>query len=414
MIIMAVDTNTPAQEESAPTKNSNEKEDDVATITTEKKDASVTSSPSSSSPDLASLSSSSSLSSSGTTATAAAVASKWKIKSTPQDSSFIPTLGVTFWMGWNFVLIFLQCILFLPFTSSVVRTVIVVVCTMSSLVLPANFVPFGLGYKFGDWMLLQGEKYFGLTTIIEDEESLQQISDQNKAAIFSFEPHDLLPYPVFAFNPALQRMPGKMGKVLHCLTSSIILRMPFIRHIYTWVRVSSVDKNTFRSFLQKGESVVFVPGGVHELTYTDPLESKDESKQSIVLYLKKRKGFIKLALENGSPIVPVFGFHIEDSYGYVAVGGDGFLATLGRSTGVLPIFFWGRFGIPFGIPRPNKITVAIGKPIHVPKYDNTKSNAATMEELVEKYHEVFLKEMESLFERHKESVGWSHKKLKII
>uniref|UniRef100_A0A7S4RKY7 Uncharacterized protein n=1 Tax=Ditylum brightwellii TaxID=49249 RepID=A0A7S4RKY7_9STRA len=165
MIIMAVDTNTPAQEESAPTKNSNEKEDDVATITTEKKDASVTSSPSSSSPNLASLSSSSSLSSSGTTATAAAVASKWKIKSTPQDSSFIPTLGVTFWMGWNFVLIFLQCILFLPFTSSVVRTVIVVVCTMSSLVLPANFVPFGLGYKFGDWMLLQGEKYFGETVV---------------------------------------------------------------------------------------------------------------------------------------------------------------------------------------------------------------------------------------------------------
>lgn len=37
----------------------------------------------------------------------------------------------------------------------------------------------------------------GLKTIIEDEQNLLSHSQQNKALIFAFNPHDMLPYAVF-------------------------------------------------------------------------------------------------------------------------------------------------------------------------------------------------------------------------
>eukprot|EP00590_Aulacoseira_subarctica_P007840 CAMPEP_0172425482 /NCGR_PEP_ID=MMETSP1064-20121228/32268_1 /TAXON_ID=202472 /ORGANISM="Aulacoseira subarctica , Strain CCAP 1002/5" /LENGTH=57 /DNA_ID=CAMNT_0013168387 /DNA_START=96 /DNA_END=266 /DNA_ORIENTATION=+ len=57
--------------------------------------------------------------------------------------------------------------------------------------------------------MTQAEKYFGLTATIEDYEALQTYSSQNKPVIFAVEPHDVLPYGVFAFNPGLKYFPGK-------------------------------------------------------------------------------------------------------------------------------------------------------------------------------------------------------------
>ena len=66
-----------------------------------------------------------------------------------------------------------------------------------SLLLPPTF-PGLLGIKIGNWMMRQGEKYFGLKTIIEDEENLiEHAEEKNKAIIFAVSPHDILPYGAF-------------------------------------------------------------------------------------------------------------------------------------------------------------------------------------------------------------------------
>ena len=66
-----------------------------------------------------------------------------------------------------------------------------------SLILPPHF-PGRLGIKIGNWMMHQGEKYFGLKTIIEDEENLiEHAEEKNKAIIFAVSPHDILPYGAF-------------------------------------------------------------------------------------------------------------------------------------------------------------------------------------------------------------------------
>ena len=120
------------------------------------------------------------------------------------------------------------------------------------------------------------------------------------------------------------------------------------------------------------------------------------------------KGFVKLALERGNPIVPVFLFNLDNSYGSIVPKGE-FFANMGRKIGFLPLFFWGRFGIPFGIPNPVKLSIVFGEPLEVPCEGDNISPAS-----VEKYHALYLEKVKELFERHKDAEGYGHRNLVIL
>ncbi|KAL7550014.1 hypothetical protein ACHAWF_017140, partial [Thalassiosira exigua] len=320
--------------------------------------------------------------------------SKWKVQDTPQDFGVVPTIAVTLWLGWNgFILLMILYAIFLA--NNMQRMVIIGLFSLS-LILPAKF-PGVLGDRIGGWMMREAEKYFGLKTVIEDEDDLIQHSKQNKAIIFAFNPHDMLPYAVFAFNPTLRRLPGKIGEDGCCLMTSAIFKIPFLRQIYSWVSGAPVDRKTFLGRLHRGESFTFSPGGVQEVLLKDPDRPDD-----VVLYLKKRKGFVKLALSTGSPIVPVFGFNLDGSYGYWFPRGH-LTEKLSRTIGFVPLLFWGRWGIPYFIPKPKKIHVVIGTAIDVPK-----EGGDVMQESIDKYHDIFLKELEALFEVSLRMLQYDH------
>jgi 2-acylglycerol O-acyltransferase 2 len=247
------------------------------------------------------------------------------------------------------------------------------------------------------------EKYFGLKVTIENEDAFHKLNKEGKAVIFATEPHDLLPYAVFVFNSCLGYLPGQIGKTMKVLMTGAIFNLPIMKHVYTWVGGRSVDKKTFRSRLANNLSLAFVPGGVQEVVLIDPQNQND-----LVLYLQNRKGFIKLALEKGTPIVPTFIFNLDGSYGYVMPRGM-LVNRIARKIGFLPLFFWGRFYIPFGIPNPVNISVVFGEPFDVPCEGDNISH-----ENVEKYHKIFLQKLEELFERHKHAEGYGHRKLKIL
>ncbi|KAL3789751.1 LOW QUALITY PROTEIN: hypothetical protein HJC23_006744 [Cyclotella cryptica] len=326
--------------------------------------------------------------------------SKWKVHETPQDAGLMSTIAVTLFLGWNGILMGLV-LYFVLIAKEWERLLILGLGTLS-LVLPHHYPPY-LGYKIGDWMVFQAEKYFGLKTIIENEQQLLDFSDKNKSVIFAFEPHDIIPYAVFAFSPSLKRIPGKIGEDGCCLMSSAIFRTPFLRNVYSWARSFPVDKSTFLERLRCGKSLTFIPGGVQEIFMLDPMNPRD-----LVLYLKKRKGFVKLALQTGSPIVPVFGFHLDGSYGYWLPKGR-WMELYARYIGYFPLLFWGRWFIPYGIPYPKKIQVVVGSAMDIPRLGNNDIS----QDIIDKYHGIFLKEMEALFERHKQNAGYGDCHLKI-
>jgi len=247
---------------------------------------------------------------------------------TPQDCSFVPTLAVTLWLGWHGVLI--AMVLYAILVAEM-RANIMGVLTISA-ILPPQFPFFGVGnemiQKIRSWIAAETRKYFGLKVTIEDYDALNAINNRDgpgKTAIFACEPHDILGYPVFLFNPSLNILPGRIGETVSILMTGAIFKLPIMKHIFTWLGGYSVDKKIFRDRLARNEACAFVPGGVQEVTLID-----SKKPEEIVLYLKDRKGFVKLALEKGVAIVPVFFFHLDGSYGYFVPKGK-LMTKFGKS-----------------------------------------------------------------------------------
>lgn len=91
--------------------------------------------------------------------------------------------------------------------------------------------------------------------------------------------------------------------MLGCLTSACF-NIPLMRHIYTWVNAHSIDKKNIQRMIANKISPVLCPGGVQEVIL---MEHEDEC----VLFLKSRLGFVKLAIVNGTALVPVFCFGLR-------------------------------------------------------------------------------------------------------
>jgi 1-acyl-sn-glycerol-3-phosphate acyltransferase len=130
-----------------------------------------------------------------------------------------------------------------------------------------------------------------------------------------------------------------------------------------------VNAKTFKSKLEHSESLAFNPGGVQEVLMMDPSRPND-----ILLFLNTRKGFINIALQHGAPIVPVFIFNYGGSYvWYSSV--KKFLAEFWQKVGCVHIFFTGKFGIPFFIPKPKKCMLYAENQLKFQKYPElTKKN----------------------------------------
>lgn len=130
--------------------------------------------------------------------------------------------------------------------------------------------------------------------------------------IFGYHPHGIIATGVssgFTNNGAGwdEIFPG-----IKCFVTTLVnqFRIPFYRDYLMALGVTTVVKNNLKLLLDKGASVVIVVGGARESLLAKPgLNS---------LVLKKRKGFIKLALEaldeDGLCLVPVYGFGENDVY----------------------------------------------------------------------------------------------------
>ena len=176
-----------------------------------------------------------------------------------------------------------------------------------------------------------------------------------------------------------------------------------MKHIYTWVNAVSVDKSNIKTMLKNNQSPVFCPGGVQEVVYLSSL-SKDKE---LILYLNKRFGFIKIALQLGKPIVPVFSFGLNNSFSsYIPT--NKFIILVGRRVGVLPMMFFGLWNTPLGPAKPCSYTNIVGKPIPIPLILEPK------DEDLKKYHTIYINELTRLYELFKMDYGLENVKLKIV
>ncbi|EOA98052.1 2-acylglycerol O-acyltransferase 2, partial [Anas platyrhynchos] len=223
--------------------------------------------------------------------------------------------------------------------------------------------------------------------------------DPRQNYLMGFHPHGVL--AVGAFLNFCTEASGFStlfpGITPHLMMLSLWFRVPFFRDYLMAGGLVSSDKESASHVLQR-------PGGGNLLTIIvgGAQEALDARPGSYTLLLKNRKGFVRVAIENGTPLVPTFSFGENDLFEQVSNPKGSWLRRLQHRLqqvmGVsLPLFHArGIFQYSFGLmPYRRPIYTVVGKPIPVQK------KYKPSEEEVDRVHQKYLEELCKLFEEHK-------------
>ncbi|XP_037941777.1 2-acylglycerol O-acyltransferase 2-like [Teleopsis dalmanni] len=144
-------------------------------------------------------------------------------------------------------------------------------------------------------------------------------------------------------------------------------------------------------------------------------EALDSHPGRYILTLKRRKGFVKLAIRTGSPIVPSFSFGEVDIFDQVNNPPDSWLrrfqSLTKKLTGISPLIVLGRgfFQYTFGLlPQRKHIVQVVGAPIEVVR--NNNPDPAYVDEI----HQKVIDALNDLFETHKEKYIENCKELHLV
>lgn len=173
------------------------------------------------------------------------------------------------------------------------------------------------------------------------------------------------------------------GVQIRTLAASFCFYIPIYRDLILGGGVIDAARYNAKRALENGYSIALVPGGATEALYAGMSK----------LVLKKRTGFIKLAIESGADLVPVYSFGENETYHQ--------LASVFPLVSKVQAKFQRIFGLSLPvvtsiIPRRSTITTVFGKPIPVKKI------AEPTDAEVQAVLTVYIDAITALFDAHSE------------
>ncbi|XP_068600697.1 2-acylglycerol O-acyltransferase 2 [Brachionichthys hirsutus] len=227
--------------------------------------------------------------------------------------------------------------------------------------------------------------------------------DPRSNYVLGFHPHGVLVAGAFtnfcSYATGFTRLyPGIQS---YLLMLPLWFRAPFFRDYIMCAGLIPSDKVSASYPLSQrsgGNAVVVAVGGAPE--------ALDAHPGTYNVVLAKKKGFVKMAMEHGAHLVPVFSFGENELFDQVENSRGTWLRRtqewLQSVMGVaLPLFHArGIFQYSFGLmPYRKPISTVVGRPIKVERKEKP-----TAEEL-DALHQVYMDELSGLFEAHKGSYG---------
>lgn len=186
------------------------------------------------------------------------------------------------------------------------------------------------------------------------------------------------------------------------LTLKHTFTLPIYREWYLAAGASVASRDNMNRLLnmkQKGQALVLFPGGARE--------SIDAVPHSMDLTLNCRKGFVKIAIQNGAQLVPVITFGDNELFkGKKRPESDPlrkFYKFTLKWLGVPFFLFLGRglFQYTIGfMPFRGEITTIVGRPIYVEK-DANPSQA-----VIDEVHKRYSDKLVELYNEHKQRYGY--------
>ncbi|KAI8347184.1 diacylglycerol acyltransferase-domain-containing protein [Choanephora cucurbitarum] len=239
--------------------------------------------------------------------------------------------------------------------------------------------------------------YFPATLIKEAD------LDPSKNYVMGYHPHGIISMGAFASFATeatgfSQQFPGIVPSLL---TLASNFRIPFYRDLIMALGLASVSRRSCESILKSGpgRSIVIVIGGA--------AESLNARPGTTDLVLRKRLGFIRLAIKNNAPLVPIFSFGENDLYEQVDnTKGSKIFQYQKKMQSLLgftmPLFHArGIFNYDVGlIPFRHPITTIVGKPIPVPALEEGQTEPT--EQQLQEVQALYIDELQSIYDKYKD------------
>ncbi|KAK0402543.1 hypothetical protein QR680_016393 [Steinernema hermaphroditum] len=185
------------------------------------------------------------------------------------------------------------------------------------------------------------------------------------------------------------------------VTLDINLLLPIRREFCMWMGFIPASREAITHNLNgetKGNAVAIVIGGAEE--------ALDSNADNFNLTLKNRKGFVRIALETGSHLVPLYNFGETSLYTQISNNRGSLLRALQhafkRICKFSPPIIHGRgiFNYCFGfMPYRVPIATVVGAPIVVDKVENPTT------EQIDALHKKYCEALTQLFDTHKTKYG---------
>lgn len=223
--------------------------------------------------------------------------------------------------------------------------------------------------------------------------------------IFGYHPHGIISHGAFAAfaTEALgfsQLFPGITNTLL---TLDSNFRLPLYRDYILGLGLASVSRESCENILSKGgfngegmgRAITIVIGGARE--------SLDAQPYTLRLVLKRRKGFVKLAIRTGADLVPILAFGENDLYDQLSSDTHplvhkaqllvkkllGFTVPLFHARGV--------FNYDVGLmPYRRPLNIVVGRPIKVERQSRPE------QAYVDSIHAAYVEELERLWDEWKD------------
>lgn len=247
-------------------------------------------------------------------------------------------------------------------------------------------------------------EYFPQSLEFEDEAGFLDAAKKGTPSVIGLEPHSVLPLSIVGFGDYFYftESTPRCVRNARALATGAIFTFPVLRQLWTWLGLDPISRRKMRQLLEEKRTVLIIPGGVAEC-----LEMRHGVE---TLYLRKRFGFVKLAIQTGAQLVPAFTFGQSETYKYWRLGPpfcpEKVVAAIADVVKFAPMFFWGKWGTP--IPFQARMNTVVGKAIPVVKNENP-----TNEEVAAKLDE-FINAMEELFMKHRERFGAGKTQLVVL
>ena len=245
-----------------------------------------------------------------------------------------------------------------------------------SVVLPTLHAP-----NFVQYVLPPMLTFFNYDEIHEtsDDEMLQYFGE-GKSCILVAQPHGVL--SLTGICSATYCIPE--FRKIKTAAASALINFPILKQVMGIFGLFSASKKSLLKHLKKGGAagtVVIYVGGIAELFKCSETEER--------LFLKHRKGFVKLALQTGTPLIPLYMF---GNTTVLTPCRWKVLENISRTLQASITYVWGTAGLP--IPRKKTLCYVRGKMIVIPKIEEpTQAD-------IDKWHAAYIAEVTRIYEKY--------------